>query len=92
MGFTNIRLERDEAVATVSVCRPDKLNALNDATLSELTQAFTELRDDQGVRCVILTGGEAKRPAFVAGADIAEPLNVADITDFLSLLAAWGEC
>jgi enoyl-CoA hydratase len=72
MGFTNIRLERDEAVATVSVCRPDKLNALNDATLRELTDAFTELRDDPAVRCVILTGGEAKRPAFVAGADIAE--------------------
>ncbi|MHC4973531.1 MAG: enoyl-CoA hydratase/isomerase family protein [Planctomycetota bacterium] len=72
MGFSNIRLEREEAVAVVSVCRPDKLNALNDATLDELTTAFAGLRDDAEVRCVILTGGEAKRPAFVAGADIAE--------------------
>ena len=72
MGFTNIRLAREEAVAIVSVCRPDKLNALNDATLEELTDAFTGLRDDASVRAVILTGGEAKRPAFVAGADIAE--------------------
>jgi enoyl-CoA hydratase len=59
-------------VATVSVSRPDKLNALSDATLLELGSAFLDLRDDEGVRCVILTGGPAKRPAFVAGADIAE--------------------
>jgi enoyl-CoA hydratase/carnithine racemase len=72
MGFGNIQLEREGALAVVSVCRPDKLNALNDATLGELTTAFTELKEDAQVRCVILTGGEAKRPAFVAGADIAE--------------------
>jgi len=72
MGFRNLRLERDGAVAVVLVSRPDKLNALNDATLVELREAFLSLRDDRAVRCVILTGGEAKRPAFVAGADIAE--------------------
>ena len=72
MGYENIRSERDGRLALVSVCRPDKLNALNDATLVELTRAFTEIRDDDDVRCVILTGGEAKKAAFVAGADIAE--------------------
>ncbi len=68
----NTRTEREGAVATVFVARPSKLNALNDATLVELTEAFSELAGDEDIRCVILTGGEAKRPAFVAGADIAE--------------------
>jgi enoyl-CoA hydratase len=72
MGYSHLRVAREEATAVLSVCRPDKLNALSDATLSELLHAFSELRDDEAVRCVILTGGEAKRPAFVAGADIAE--------------------
>jgi enoyl-CoA hydratase len=68
----SVRVERDGSTAVVSVCRPDKLNALDDATLRELTEAFAELRDDAAVRCVILTGGPARKPAFVAGADIAE--------------------
>jgi len=72
MPYQNVRVERDAATAVVSVCRPDKLNALNDATLGELLGAFAELRDDPAVRAVILTGGPAKKPAFVAGADIAE--------------------
>ena len=72
MSYENIAVERDGAVATVSVTRPQTLNALNDATLAELTDAFGELAGDDDVRCVILTGGEAKRPSFVAGADIGE--------------------
>jgi len=72
MGYENVQMERDGAIATVAVRRPDKLNALNDATLDELHAAFDDLREEAGVRCVILTGAEAKKPAFVAGADIAE--------------------
>ena len=72
MSYENIVVERDGFVATVSVARPQTLNALNDATLAELAQAFGGLADDPAVRCVILTGGEAKRPSFVAGADISE--------------------
>jgi len=72
MGYENVSMQREGPLALVLVTRPDKLNALNDATLVELTAAFTELRADPAVRCVILSGGEAKRPAFVAGADIAE--------------------
>lgn len=71
MGYENIRSEKEGALALVSVCRPDKLNALDDLTVIELTRALHELRDRSEVRCVILTGGEAKKPAFVAGADIA---------------------
>lgn len=71
MGYENIRSEREGALALVSVCRPDKLNALNDETVVELTRAFREIREEGAVRCAILTGGEARKPAFVAGADIA---------------------
>jgi len=72
MSYENISVATDGALAQVEIRRPDKLNALNDATLRELVAAFTSLLDDRAIRCVILTGGAAKRPSFVAGADIAE--------------------
>ncbi|MGY1425134.1 enoyl-CoA hydratase/isomerase family protein [Lysobacter sp. A289] len=58
------------AVRTITVNRPDKLNALNAATLDALQVAFDAAADDANVRCVVLTGAGSK--AFVAGADIAE--------------------
>jgi enoyl-CoA hydratase len=58
------------AVRTITVHRPDKLNALNAATLDALHQAFDAAAADDGVRAVVLTGSGPK--AFVAGADIAE--------------------
>jgi len=58
------------AVRTLTVNRPDKLNALNAATLDALLAAFDEAAGDEAVRAVVLTGSGPK--AFVAGADIAE--------------------
>lgn len=58
------------AVRVVTVNRPDKLNALNAATLDALHAAFDDAAQDPGVRVVLLTGAGPK--AFVAGADIAE--------------------
>ena len=72
MGYENIQVAFENGIGEVSVCRPDKLNALNDETLIELTDAFSELSMNDDLRVVILTGGEAKRPSFVAGADIAQ--------------------
>ncbi len=72
MAYETLSVGTEGGVALVTICRPDRLNAINDATLVELTAAFRALRDDGAVRCVILTGGPAKRPAFVAGADIGE--------------------
>src|SRR5262245_61054348 len=66
----NLELERDGAVATLVVRRPEKLNALNAATLDEIDGAFRDLRGDDRVQAVIVTGAGDK--AFVAGADIAE--------------------
>jgi enoyl-CoA hydratase/carnithine racemase len=70
MEYRNIIVEIREAVATVTVNRPDKLNALDDRTMEELDAAFTALGADAAVRGVILTGAGEK--AFVAGADIGE--------------------
>lgn len=65
-----LQVQIEDAVATVTVNRPDKLNALNAATVRELGAAFRALRDDESVRGVVLTGAGSK--AFVAGADIGE--------------------
>src|SRR5437879_1400841 len=70
MNFQNLKFEIKDRIAYVTINRPDKLNALNMATMSELRQAFTELRDDAETRVVLLTGAGEK--AFVAGADINE--------------------
>jgi enoyl-CoA hydratase len=59
-----------DGVRTIRINRPDKLNALNAATLDALDAAFAEAADDASVRVVVLTGCGPK--AFVAGADIAE--------------------
>ena len=64
-------LSRDvDGVRIVTVDRPDKLNALNRETIGELTLAFRQAAQDDGVRVVVLAGAGEK--AFVAGADISE--------------------
>jgi enoyl-CoA hydratase len=63
-----IQVEREEAVAIVTIDRQEALNALDVATLTELRDRLRELADDDSARVVILTGAGEK--AFVAGADI----------------------
>jgi len=70
MAFDNLLLDRDGAVALVTINRPKVLNALNTQTLDELRRAVLDLRRDSGVRVVILTGAGDR--SFVAGADINE--------------------
>lgn len=65
-----LQVERKDGIATVVVNRPEKLNALNGATVAELDRVFRSLRDDDEVRGIIVTGAGEK--AFVAGADIGE--------------------
>lgn len=85
MQYANLLIELNGAVAWVTVNRPDKLNALNRATLTELQSAFDALRADPQVRVIVLTGAGPK--AFVAGADIAEMrgLNAIEARDFSKL-------
>ena len=66
----NVTLTREGAVATVTLSRPERRNALSDAMLTELALTFAELRDDAATRVVVVTGAP---PVFSAGADA--PLN-----------------
>jgi enoyl-CoA hydratase len=70
-SFQTISLEvNDRNIATLTVNRPDKLNALNNAVLNDIAEAFKEINIREDIRGVILTGAGEK--AFVAGADIKE--------------------
>jgi len=78
MAYENIlRADRD-GIAFVTVNRPDKLNALNNATIGELLHCFDAITVDEKVRAVILTGAGEK--SFVAGADISELAEQTAIT------------
>ena len=82
MNFTNLLVEISDRIATVTVNRPKVLNALNEATLKELDQAFADFATDPEVKVVILTGAGEK--AFVAGGDISvmQPLGPVASRDF----------
>lgn len=73
MNFENIILHIENHIATLTINRPNKLNALNRATLHEIHDAMTLCRENEEAKIIILTGSGEK--AFVAGADIAEFAN-----------------
>ena len=70
MAYDNIIIQKSNHIFRITINRPEKLNALNKKTISELSRAFDEAENDHDVRAVILTGSGEK--AFVAGADISE--------------------
>ncbi|HKI79902.1 MAG TPA: enoyl-CoA hydratase-related protein [Ignavibacteriaceae bacterium] len=82
MNYKTLLIEKKENVAIVTINRPDKLNALNAQTLTDLRDVFTELKSDNSVFVVVLTGSGEK--AFVAGADISElnKLNIIEAKSF----------
>jgi enoyl-CoA hydratase len=65
-----VLLQRDGAIATVVLNRPEKLNALTRPMWKRLGEAFTELSADDGVRCIVIRGAGTK--AFAPGNDISE--------------------
>ncbi|GAB3233373.1 enoyl-CoA hydratase-related protein [Hymenobacter seoulensis] len=79
-SFNNVlyQLEAESGILTLTVNRPDKLNALNAATIEEIRAAVQHALDDSAVRGIILTGSGEK--SFVAGADIAELTKLDDIS------------
>ena len=77
-GYDFLKLDADDGIATITVNRPDKLNALNAATVREIGAAIGAVRDDDGVRGVLVTGAGEK--SFVAGADIAELATMGPVT------------
>ncbi|MHB1651724.1 MAG: enoyl-CoA hydratase/isomerase family protein [Desulfitobacteriaceae bacterium] len=79
MGYATLLLTIEEGIATITLNRPEVLNALNHQVYSELGQVAQELAEDDSVRVVIITGGDK---VFAAGADIrdmakAEAMDIA---------------
>jgi len=69
MAYETIIVDINDHVATITLNRPDAMNAINAKLLSELAQAVTEADASDKVRCMIITGSDK---AFAAGADITE--------------------
>src|SRR5919199_4229864 len=66
----SVDLERDGHVATITLNRPDALNAFNTAQLEALLERLREVRQDREIRAIVVTGAGGR--AFAAGADIKE--------------------
>ena len=78
--YTCLLTNLEQGIFTITINRPDKLNALNKTVITELSAAIDEVINNPAIRSAIITGAGPK--AFVAGADI---------TEFLSLDAAGGK-
>jgi len=89
VSYETILVSRSERVGTITLNRPEALNALNSQVMAEVTSAAAEFDADAGIGAIIITGS-AK--AFAAGADIKEmaELSFSDVfgSDFF---AAWGK-
>lgn len=72
--YKTLHTELADSIYTVTINRPDKLNALNKDVMSELSQAVTEIYENEDIRSALITGAGSK--AFVAGADISEFLGL----------------
>ncbi len=70
MAYNNITSTSAQHITTITINRPSKLNALNQATIAELHKAFKKAESDNKTKVIIITGSGEK--AFVAGADISE--------------------
>jgi enoyl-CoA hydratase len=76
--YRHLRVERSQAIATITVDRPDQLNAIDRAAMAELDDVVAEVERDADVRGVIITGAGTK--SFVAGADINDLATMTPVT------------
>jgi len=83
MSEPHVQTTREGAVATVTIKRPDKRNALDARTRRELVDAFNALRTDDAVRVVVLTGSGK---AFVSGVDVSEFVGQTPVTILHALI------
>lgn len=84
----HVRLSVDGAIATITMSRPEVLNALNKKVLQELKDALAQVRANRAVRVVILTG---EGNAFIAGADIKEMQALAAQPDAIREFTEFGQ-
>ncbi len=76
-NYNNLLEDLDGGILTITINRPEKLNALNSLTLSEMKISIEKAYDDNAVSGIIITGSSNK--AFVAGADISELAELNDM-------------
>ncbi|MFL6715756.1 MAG: enoyl-CoA hydratase/isomerase family protein, partial [Burkholderiaceae bacterium] len=98
MDYQTLEIQREQAVATVWLNRPEVRNAFNETSIAELTQAFKALDADASVRAVVLA---ARGVAFCAGADLnwmkkmagySREENLADAAGLAAMLRAIHDC
>jgi len=89
MSYETILVDRDGRVATITLNRPQALNALNSQVMREVTTAAAEFDADPGIGAIVITGS-AK--AFAAGADIKEMADLSFAEVFAAdFFAAWSK-
>ncbi|MEO1959712.1 MAG: enoyl-CoA hydratase [Paracoccus sp. (in: a-proteobacteria)] len=81
MAYETIIVEIEDEIALIRLNRPEALNALNSALITELAEALREADGNDKIRCVVLTGSEK---AFAAGADIKEMSEKTFVDMFMS--------
>jgi enoyl-CoA hydratase len=74
MSYDSLLTSLENGIFTITINRPDKLNALNKKVIEELSAAVDEVYQKKEIKCAVITGAGSK--AFVAGADITEFLNL----------------
>ncbi|MBF6610195.1 MAG: enoyl-CoA hydratase/isomerase family protein, partial [Chryseobacterium sp.] len=70
MNYENIIIDTEQHVSVITINRPQSLNALNAATIAEISNALDKLQSETSCRVIIITGAGEK--SFIAGADIKE--------------------
>jgi len=85
MTFKNLKISKEEGIATVTINRPEVLNVLNIETWKELGHVFSDMKGDREVKVVIITGQGEK--AFSAGADVKvmKEMNAKEAHNFAQL-------
>ncbi|MCI0846223.1 MAG: enoyl-CoA hydratase/isomerase family protein [Chloroflexi bacterium] len=96
MEYTNIKLEKENAVATIRLNRPDALNALSPELLQEFSAAVADVRDDQSIKALVVRG---EGRAFCSGADMiamdaafADQSRLSRYLDQMPAYSNWRGC
>ena len=89
MNYQTILITKEENVATITLNRPEVMNAVNEEMLKELVEATREVGDDEAVKAVILTGAGR---AFCAGGDLEAPMyKITNSAEMRRLIAEFGK-
>ena len=89
MNYQTIMITKEDGIATITLSRPEVMNAVNEEMLKELVEATREVGDDEAVKAVILTGAGR---AFCAGGDLEAPMyKITNSAEMRGLVAEFGK-